>query len=150
MKRKSSYQKLKEKYISDVTDLSLMIDILIDKPDSKEARVIKEANAFKKQKAAMLLQGSATWEEGVQGLLPQISKIGVTRTVGGYEIRDFKVLETPIDRGILDPEIYGGTIVDYPTLLEEGGLKTSYTTWDKLGRCPNRDRKDCYIFIDIK
>jgi len=73
MKRKSSYQKLKEKYLSDVTDLSLIIDTIIEKPDSKEAREIKNMYVFKKQKAAMFLQGSATWEGLAQGLLPQIS-----------------------------------------------------------------------------
>lgn len=59
------------------------------------------------------------------------------KTDGGYEIIDFKKLETPIDRNILEPHIYEGTII-----LETGN---QYCTWDKYGRCSNWERTDCFI-----
>lgn len=52
------------------------------------------------------------------------------RTVGGHAIADFRVLPEPIDKGILDPHIYEGKLIDDNHILQT-------VTWDAKGRCNN-------------
>lgn len=66
------------------------------------------------------------------------------KTKSGHEIQNFKKLEIPIDRHILEPHIYEGTIIN----LDSGfGEKDTYCTWDKFGRCSNFRRSDCFIDV---
>jgi len=66
------------------------------------------------------------------------------KTKAGFEIKDFKKLEQPIDRHMLEPHIYEGTIVG----LEYGTRKAdTHCTWDKFGKCSNFQREDCFIDI---
>lgn len=58
------------------------------------------------------------------------------KTIGGYLITEFKKLDKEVERGLLEPHIYGG----YHNNL--------YVTWDKFGRVSNQARwHDCNIDI---
>lgn len=67
------------------------------------------------------------------------------KTIGGYEVVNFKKLEKPIEHGMLEPHIYSGVIKDVPTV--KGKKQDFETTWDKFGRCSNWQREDCFIVI---
>lgn len=70
----------------------------------------------------------------------------ITKTVGGYNVEDFKILDQPVKRGILPEHIYSGTIKDVPS---PHGVPTKdyYCEWDAIGRCSNYERKDCFIDV---
>ena len=63
-------------------------------------------------------------------------------TKGGFKITNFKELEQPIERGMLEPMIYIGNV-------KTTDLDTVEIMWDKLGRCSNWDRPDCFIDINL-
>lgn len=66
------------------------------------------------------------------------------KTLGGYNIINFKKLDTPIENGILEAHIYSGTVLGVPSHID--GHSTNFDiTWDKFGRCQNWQRKDCFI-----
>lgn len=68
------------------------------------------------------------------------------KTLGGYDVINFKKLKTPIDRNVLEPHIYEGIIVNLKRY--DGENKDQYLTWDKFGRCSNFERRDCFIDIN--
>lgn len=72
-------------------------------------------------------------------------------TIKGYTIENFKKLDEPIHKGILEHHIYGGNIKNVP-VLRYGKLINEYLdfycTWDKFGRCSNWRREDCFINIE--
>jgi len=68
------------------------------------------------------------------------------KTKGGYDIAYFTRLEKPIDRGNLMEHIYSGTVLQVQTRL---GVKDTIITWDKLGRCSNLKREDCFIDVPL-
>lgn len=70
----------------------------------------------------------------------------INKTIGGFEIKDFKVLEKPIDRHILEPHIYEGTILKSHKDTE-GNYVDTYCTWDRFGKCSNWKRSDCFIDV---
>lgn len=70
-----------------------------------------------------------------------------TITKGGFEVIDFKKLETPIYNHILEPHIYEGYIVDFQYDANTIN-KEYYCTWDKFGRCYNQSRIDCFIDVE--
>lgn len=71
----------------------------------------------------------------------------IDKTIGGFEIKDFKVLEKPIDRQILEPHIYEGTIVLPIKIGNNETIKDVYCTWDRFGKCSNWERGDCFIDV---
>jgi hypothetical protein len=70
----------------------------------------------------------------------------IDKTIGGFEIKDFKVLEKPIDRHILEPHIYEGTILKSHKDTD-GNDVDQYCTWDRFGKCSNWKRSDCFIDV---
>ena len=67
------------------------------------------------------------------------------KSKGGFIIKNFKKLETPIKHGNLNQHIYEGIIKDVPTY---NGKKEDFnTTWDAFGKCSNWKRSDCFIDI---
>lgn len=77
-----------------------------------------------------------------------LSAVFIDKTIGGFEIKDFKVLEKPIDRHILEPHIYEGTIVLPRKTGHNETIEDVYCTWDRFGKCSNWERGDC--FIDVR
>lgn len=71
----------------------------------------------------------------------------IDKTIGGFEIKDFKVLEKPIDRHILEPHIYEGTIVLPRKKDHNETIEDVYCTWDRFGKCSNWKRSDCFIDV---
>lgn len=67
-------------------------------------------------------------------------------TKGNYKIENFKKLDEPIKRGILEPHIYSGKVIDVPHVWKEG-VGSYEITWDKFGRCNNWNREDCFIDV---
>lgn len=67
-------------------------------------------------------------------------------TKGNYKIENFKKLDVPIKRGILEPHIYSGKVLDLPNGYNKGTY-TCEITWDKFGRCSNWLRQDCFIDV---
>lgn len=76
------------------------------------------------------------------------------KTKGGYEVQDFKKLETPINNGILEPHLYEGIVKDVPKMISQGEsnwkviggeAEDMKITWDQFGRCSNWNREDCFI-----
>ena len=70
----------------------------------------------------------------------------IEKTIGGLEIKDFKILDKPIDRHILEPHIYEGTILKSHKDTD-GNYVDQYCTWDKFGKCSNWKRSDCFIDV---
>lgn len=71
------------------------------------------------------------------------------KTKGGYEVINFKQLDEPIKKGILEPHIYEGIIKDCP--FGDNIKQDVYLTWDKFGRCNNWSREDCFIgLVELK
>lgn len=70
----------------------------------------------------------------------------IDKTIGGFKIKDFKVLEKPIDRHILEPHIYEGTILNSHKDVN-GNYVDQYCTWDRFGKCKNWKRSDCFIDV---
>ena len=70
----------------------------------------------------------------------------IDKTIGGLEIKDFKVLEKQIDRHILEPHIYEGTILKSHKDWH-GNYVDQYCTWDRFGKCANWKRSDCFIDV---
>lgn len=70
-------------------------------------------------------------------------------TIGGFEIEDLKLLETPVERGVLEPHIYEGTIKSINVNPAQGvpDILDVYCTWDKYGKCSNWSREDCFINV---
>jgi len=69
------------------------------------------------------------------------------KTKGGFIIENFKTLETPIERGILEPHIYEGLVKNIPTVKNK--KEDFVITWDKFGRCSNFQREDCFIEVPV-
>jgi hypothetical protein len=68
------------------------------------------------------------------------------KTLSGLEIENFKKIENPIKNGILETHIYEGTIKNVPSkYAKENPPRDYYCTWDKLGKCSNYQREDCFI-----
>lgn len=67
-------------------------------------------------------------------------------TKGGYEVIKFKQLEEPIvSSHYLEPHVYEGIVKNCP--FGDNIKQDIYLTWDKLGRCNNWSRTDCFIEI---
>lgn len=64
------------------------------------------------------------------------------KTSGGYQITDFKIMDKPIDRGILFPMLYSA-IVHFPF---GEAAEVFYT---KEGKCSNYTRSDAFIDIEL-
>lgn len=62
-------------------------------------------------------------------------------TKGGYEIKEFKKLEIPLNRGILKPMIYSGIIFDPNPFIN----RDIELLWNEDGKCANYSREDCFI-----
>jgi hypothetical protein len=72
-------------------------------------------------------------------------------TNGGFEIVNFKKIKNPVKDSNLEPLIYEGFVrripFIFPVEIGERSTFDSIVKWDKLGRCRNLDRKDCFIDI---
>jgi hypothetical protein len=60
-------------------------------------------------------------------------------TVGGYHITDFKLMDEPIDRGVLDPLIYVGMV------KPNDDTDAMKVYWDQFGKVANTKRSDFFI-----
>lgn len=69
------------------------------------------------------------------------------KTKGNFKIENFRKLDEPVKRGLLEPHIYSGKVIDVPKIYAEG-FDTYEITWDKFGRCSNWNREDCFIDVD--
>ena len=78
-------------------------------------------------------------------LKPMLAVV-IDKTIGGLEIKDFKILDKPIDRHILEPHIYEGTILKSHKDAD-GNYVDQYCTWDRFGKCSNWQRSDCFIDV---
>lgn len=67
------------------------------------------------------------------------------KTKGGFTIENFKILEAPIEHGILEPHIYTGLAKNVPRTGDDS--RDYLLTWDKFGRCSNFQREDCFIEV---
>lgn len=65
------------------------------------------------------------------------------KTKGGYEIKNFQKLETPLHMGNLKPMIYRGIIFDPHPLVQ----KEIELLWNEYGKVSNYQRVDCFIEI---
>ena len=80
------------------------------------------------------------------------------KTLGGYNVKDFKLLDKIIDRNILEPLIYEGIVENCPFPLDKTYMQIKVSNheyyedvivwWDKNGKCSNYNRYDCFINID--
>ncbi len=68
------------------------------------------------------------------------------KTKGGFEVKNFKKLDVPIERGMLNPHIYEGLVMDVTMNDKKENI---IITWDKLGKCANFQRSDCFIEIPL-
>lgn len=70
-------------------------------------------------------------------------------TIGGFEIKNLKLLKTSIERGVLEPPIYEGTIknLNINPAQDIPDVRDVYCTWDKYGKCSNWSREDCFIDV---
>ncbi len=66
------------------------------------------------------------------------------KTLGGYEITNFKKLKKPkeVQKGILLPILYSGRIYDPISKVELD------IHWNTAGKCSNYARKDCFIDLN--
>jgi hypothetical protein len=68
------------------------------------------------------------------------------KTKGGFKVKNFKKLDVPIERGMLDPHIYEGLVMGVTMNDKKENI---IITWDKVGRCANFQRSDCFIEIPL-
>lgn len=68
------------------------------------------------------------------------------KTQGGHEITNFKKLDEPIERGVLEPHIYSGNIKLTESIMVSNFKEEDIEiTWDRFGKCSNFNRPDCFI-----
>jgi len=79
------------------------------------------------------------------------------KTLGGYNVKDFKLLDKIIDRSNLEPLIYEGIVENCPFPLDDHKhdkvgdheyYKDVIVCWDKNGKCSNWNRNDCFINVN--
>lgn len=67
-----------------------------------------------------------------------------TKTVDGYEVKNFKVLDQPIVRFPAQDLIYSADV--YAPILPKGVVKCwQNIQYDFRGRCANLSRMDCFV-----
>ena len=67
------------------------------------------------------------------------------RTKGGFIIQKFRKLKKPISNGNLEPFIYTGFVKKIT--MPDGEDLDMVVLWDKLVRCANHSREDCFIEV---
>ncbi len=135
----------------ELQEVELLLDSHIRRAEEKKLREAYSEGESSGDKFRQAIRKAIPFDTETQKLLEgnytlQIEPyhpIGIT-TKSGLIIENFKKLDTPIDRGFLEPHIYEGTIKGYRDESNSAGTDL-YLTWDQFGRCANWKREDLFI-----
>jgi hypothetical protein len=68
-----------------------------------------------------------------------------TKTDGGYEVKNFKIMDEPVKRYPSSDLIYSADV--YAPLMPKGPKCWQNIQYDFMGRCANFSRMDCFVDI---